>query len=57
MPGCYLGNNVIVGAGSVVRGKIPEDSIVIGNPAQIIGNTKEWAEKKILAGSYKENIL
>lgn len=57
LPGCHLGNNVLVGAGSVVRGNIPDDSIVIGNPAQIIGNTKEWAEKKIKEGNYFSNKL
>ncbi|KJS49036.1 MAG: hypothetical protein VR66_10780 [Peptococcaceae bacterium BRH_c23] len=47
MPGCNLGDNVIVGAGSVVRGKIPTNSMVLGNPAIIIGNTVQWAEKKM----------
>lgn len=55
MPGCHLGDNVIVGAGSVVRGKIPDNSIVIGNPAQIVGNTIEWAEKKLKQGEYSTN--
>lgn len=42
MPGCQLGNNVIVGAGAVVRGKIPDNSIVIGNPAKVVKDTIEW---------------
>lgn len=46
LPGTHIGNNVIIGACSVVKGNIPDDSIVIGNPAKIIANTKEWAEKK-----------
>ena len=46
MPGTKIGNNVIVGAGAVVRGEIPDNSIVIGNPAKVIGNTIEWAHKK-----------
>lgn len=50
LPGAKIGDNCIVGAGSVVSGKIPENSIVVGNPAKIISNTKEWAERK-----YKEN--
>jgi len=56
LPGCKLGNNVIVGAGSVVRGEIPDNSIVIGNPAQVVGDTIEWAKKKIAEGNYYENI-
>jgi acetyltransferase-like isoleucine patch superfamily enzyme len=55
MPGVFIGDNVIVGAGSVVRGKIPDNSIIIGNPAVIIGNTIDWANKKIKNSSYYEN--
>jgi acetyltransferase-like isoleucine patch superfamily enzyme len=47
MPGCSIGKNVIIGAGSVVRGIIPDDSVVIGNPAQIVGNTLDWARSRI----------
>lgn len=36
LPGAQLGDGVIVGAGSVVRGDIPDYSIVAGNPAQVI---------------------
>ena len=45
MPGTVINNNVIIGAGSVVRGVIPEDSIVIGNPAKVISSLKEKALK------------
>jgi acetyltransferase-like isoleucine patch superfamily enzyme len=31
-----IGDNCIVGAGSVVRGNFPENSIIAGNPAQVI---------------------
>lgn len=45
MPGTVIQDNVVIGAGSVVRGTIPSDSIVIGNPAQIIGKLTEKALK------------
>lgn len=35
-PGTKIGNGVILGAGSVVRGNIPDYAIVAGNPAQIV---------------------
>ena len=35
--GAYIGRGAIVGAGSVVRNQIPPYSIVIGNPAKVIG--------------------
>lgn len=36
MPGARIGNGVIVGAGSVVRGTIPDYAVVAGNPAQVV---------------------
>jgi hypothetical protein len=45
MPGCKIGKNVIVGAGSVVRGDIPDNAMIAGNPAQIIGNTLDWGRE------------
>lgn len=35
-PGARIGNGVIVGAGAVVRGNIPDYAIVAGNPAQVV---------------------
>lgn len=34
--GTVLGNRCVVGAGSVVRGIFPADSVIAGNPAKII---------------------
>lgn len=36
LPNTQIGDNCIVAAGSVVKGKIPENSIVYGNPAKVI---------------------
>lgn len=36
LPGSSIGNGVILGAGSVIRGMIPDNAVVIGNPGQII---------------------
>lgn len=41
-----IGNNVIVAAGSVVTKDVPDDAIVGGNPAKIIGSAKELAKKR-----------
>ncbi|WP_165047729.1 MULTISPECIES: DapH/DapD/GlmU-related protein [unclassified Adlercreutzia] len=56
MPGCTIGDNCIIGAGSVVRGDIPSNSIVIGNPQQIVGSTIEWARKKQQQGNFRINV-
>lgn len=45
LPGTTIHDNVVIGAGSVVRGEIPSDSIVIGNPGKIIGNLTEKTQK------------
>lgn len=37
LPGTVIGKGCVIGAGSVVRGMIPDDSVVVGNPAQVIG--------------------
>ncbi len=36
LPGTKIGNNVIIGTGSIVRGTIPDYSVVAGNPAAVI---------------------
>jgi len=33
-----IGNNCIIGAGSVVRGHFPDNSVIVGNPAQVVLN-------------------
>jgi maltose O-acetyltransferase len=40
-----IGNDVIVAAGSIVTKDIPENSIVAGNPARVIGKTSDYLQK------------
>lgn len=40
-----IGDNVIIGAGTMVNKDIPRNSIVVGNPARIIKNTKNNVHK------------
>jgi acetyltransferase-like isoleucine patch superfamily enzyme len=37
--GTIIGKRSIVGAGSVLRGMYPENSIIAGNPAEVVGET------------------
>lgn len=36
LPGTSIGNNSVVGAGSIVKGKFPANVIIGGNPARVI---------------------
>lgn len=40
LPGVSIGKNCIIGAGSVVTKDIPDDSMVVGNPAKVIKKLK-----------------
>lgn len=46
MPNVVIGKGSVVGAGSVVRGVVPDYSIVVGNPSKIIGRSDEYFSKK-----------
>ena len=39
--GVKIGENVLVGAGSVVTKDVPANSIVVGNPAKVIGKVDD----------------
>jgi len=39
LPNTNIGDNCIIGAGSVIRGKFPENSVIIGNPAKVVLKT------------------
>jgi acetyltransferase-like isoleucine patch superfamily enzyme len=36
LPGAYIGEHVVVGAGSVVTGKVPDYCVAVGSPARVI---------------------
>lgn len=36
LPGITIGENAMVGAGAVVTKDVPEDAVVVGNPAKVI---------------------
>ena len=40
LPDTTIGANCLIGSGSVVRGVIPDNSVVMGNPAKVIMQTQ-----------------
>lgn len=53
LPGTTIGDNTIVGAGSVVKGNIPAGVIVAGNPARVIKTTEEYARVHLAKSDYE----
>jgi acetyltransferase-like isoleucine patch superfamily enzyme len=47
LPGADIGDGAIVGAGSVVRGQVPPWTIVVGSPAQPVGDSREFVCKNL----------
>lgn len=36
LPGVKIGNNVVIGAGSVVNKDIPDGVVAVGNPCRVL---------------------
>ena len=45
MPGVTIGNNCVIGVGSVVTKDVPDRKVVVGVPARVICTIDEYAEK------------
>jgi acetyltransferase-like isoleucine patch superfamily enzyme len=45
MPGATIGDNCVIGAGSVVTRSIPPNSVAAGVPAKVIRSTDEYWER------------
>ena len=65
LPGAKIGNRVIIGAGSIVSGIIPDDSVAAGIPARVIKTLDQYKDSVIkrslhlghLSGKQKESAL
>ena len=45
LPNVKIGNKVIIGAGSIVTKDIPDNSVVVGNPARVIGTYDDYVDR------------
>lgn len=48
LPGTKIGKLCIIGAGAVVKGNIPDYSIVVGNPCRIVNDTRKYGDKILI---------
>ena len=46
LPGVKIGNNVVIGANSTVTHDIQDNTVVAGNPAQVLCTLEEYLEKE-----------
>ena len=59
MPGVTIGNNAVIGAGSVVIKNIPDNALAVGNPCRVIRMITEedrdyyYRDKKFDVDDYK----
>lgn len=58
-PGAVIGSNVVIGAGSVVTGSIPDNVVAAGNPCRVIRpiteeDTRFWQEQLALSQALAE---
>jgi len=52
LPGVAIGDNCVVGAGSVVTRDIPPGSVAAGTPAKVIRSIAEYREKAIAVATH-----
>ena len=45
LPGVSIGDDVVIGAGSVVTRDVPDGCVAAGNPCRVVGPTSEYMEK------------
>lgn len=53
MPGLHIGNQVVVGGGSIVTHDVPDNCMIAGNPARIIKKGVEVKNGRIINSGYR----
>lgn len=46
LKGVTIGDNCVIGLGSIVTHDIPSNSVTVGSPARVIGNTDDYFDKR-----------
>lgn len=45
LPGVKIGDNSIIGTGAVIYDDVPDGTVVVGNPAIVVGNANDYIAK------------
>lgn len=56
LPGSEIGDDCIIGAGSVVRGRIPTGEVWAGSPAVKLGSTGDLVERNIARSTHEPRL-
>lgn len=51
-----IGNNVIIGTGATVTKDIPDNSVVVGAPARVIGTFDDYVKKYMNEKQYPDEL-
>ena len=57
LPGVVIGRNALVGAGSVVVKDVPDNKVVVGNPARVVKDIQDISAYELSALIKEETIL
>jgi acetyltransferase-like isoleucine patch superfamily enzyme len=56
LPGATIGSGCVIAAGSVVRGRIPDNSLVIGNPGRVVGRASLLKASQVRSGRVLDTL-
>ena len=46
LKGVTIGNNVVIGANSLINKNVPDNSVVVGNPQRVVCDIDSYLEKR-----------
>lgn len=55
MPGVTVGDDVVIGAGSLVTKSVPSGSVVAGVPARVLGSIQSYKDRSLLRADFVDS--
>lgn len=55
MPGVTIGDDVVIGAGSLVTKSVPSGSVVAGVPARVLGSIQSYKDRSLLRADFVDS--